>query len=290
MYIRKRYQDRTKQMFKYCIVSLTFIIAAKWSSAQIPNGGFEEWQSVLNYEKPVGWWTNQDTAFARFEKDTVAVEGNYSLKILPGGAPSWLGCESRAAVHANFNEYLPSNSVLSFYAKVLPRDSTQHNNVYLIVTVLVSDSTTHLGSYGWSTFEPIEEFARVEIPLWQDNISEMTIWIYGGMGGSPLGSYCVNSSISWIDDLAIDSATPSHTVSLPEHTDIVVFPNPATDYVTIPNGLLFLDLTDIHGSHFRPESDSGHIYLNMLPAGFYTVRFYDSTKRKIYIGRIIKPY
>ena len=277
-------------MFRYLILSFTFIIVSKWSTAQIPNGGFEDWESVLNFEKPVGWWTNQDTVFSRFEKDTLSVEGNFSLKIVPGGAPSWLGCESRAAVHAKFDEYLPSNSVLSFYAKVLPKDSSLSNDVYLIVTVFVSDSTTQLNSYGWSSFEPLEEFTRVEIPLMEENINAMTIWIYGGMSGSPFGSFCVNSSISWIDDMVIDSETSDHLTIRRGSTDIAVFPNPTTDYVTIPSGLMFLDLIDLYGSHYRPEYDSSRIYINKFPAGIYLVRFNDSTERKIYIGRIIKPY
>ena len=48
---------------------------------QIKNGSFEDWESIQNFERPEYWETNQDSNLVRFERDTISIEGNYSLKI-----------------------------------------------------------------------------------------------------------------------------------------------------------------------------------------------------------------
>lgn len=78
---------------------------------------------------------------------------------------------------------------------------------------------------------------------------------------------------------------------MPVHFEtIALSPNPTTDYVSIPDGFVFLDLVDLCGSIYTPHCDSNRIYLHDLPAGSYFVRFIDSTENKVYIGRILKPY
>lgn len=74
------------------------------------------------------------------------------------------------------------------------------------------------------------------------------------------------------------------------HPEMVTLsPNPTTDYMTIPSGLVFLDLIDIYGAIYKPDSDSNRVYLNNFPEGIYLARFNDPTESKIYIGRIVKP-
>src|SRR5688572_1061242 len=109
-------------MVKYLLLIIPLILDLESSQAQIPNGSFEFWEEVLNYEKPVGWSTNQDTNYTRIEKDTFAIEGNYSLKLMPTVTYSWQGCTSWAVTHVEFDSVLPYNSALTFYLKSVPED------------------------------------------------------------------------------------------------------------------------------------------------------------------------
>lgn len=70
--------------------------------------------------------------------------------------------------------------------------------------------------------------------------------------------------------------------------DIVLSPNPSTDFVTVPQGLEFLILVDLYGSVLKPKFDDTRIYLSSFPIGSYFAKFIDSTKEKTYIGRILK--
>ena len=78
-------------MIKYLLILTLLILCFHEIKAQIPNGGFEMWDNVFNYEKPTLWWTNQDTIYTRIKKDTISMEGNYSLNLVPSVASSWHG-------------------------------------------------------------------------------------------------------------------------------------------------------------------------------------------------------
>ena len=82
-------------MIKFYFLIIILLIHYGLSRAQIPDGSVELWEEVFNYDKPAGWSTNQDTLHSRFEKDSISIDGNYSLKIIPGALFSWDGFESR---------------------------------------------------------------------------------------------------------------------------------------------------------------------------------------------------
>ncbi len=222
-------------MNKYFFSIILIQLSIELVCGQIPNGSFEFWEEIFNYEKPLDWSTNQDTLHTRFERDTISIDGQYSLKIIPGVTSSWLGCESQAGIHVNFNTTLASNSSLTFYAKSVSTDPGQNNDVYLIVNVFTFNSDTILNTYDWRTFTSIEEFTKVEIPLSDENIDAISIFISGGAGSNPGDGPCLNRSISWIDGMAIDSLTSDGFSSLLEVPYVSVYPNPSNGLVHIRN-------------------------------------------------------
>ncbi len=60
--------------------------------AQIELISFEDWEDYLNYERPVGWETNQDATYKRLEKSTDAMDGAYALKFVPSSTSAWHRC------------------------------------------------------------------------------------------------------------------------------------------------------------------------------------------------------
>jgi hypothetical protein len=62
-------------MKKFLLTTIVGIIVFSLSLAQIPNGGFENWEQIDNFEKPLNWSTNQDTFYTRMVRDTISVEG-----------------------------------------------------------------------------------------------------------------------------------------------------------------------------------------------------------------------
>lgn len=220
-------------MAKFIFLIILLLVNHSLSRAQIPNGGFEFWEEVLNYEKPVGWSTNQNTIYSRFEKDSISVEGNFSLKILPGPISSWDGCENRASIHADFGAPLPPNSALTFFVKSISIDSSINNDAYLRIYIFYADSLTDFNTILWSVPEEIEMFTRFEIPLPNENIEAIAILISGGAGSNPVDGPCIQRTISWIDGMNIESISSNGYLKFQQDPDISVYPNPSSGIVNV---------------------------------------------------------
>lgn len=67
-----------------------------------------------------------------------------------------------------------------------------------------------------------------------------------------------------------------------------IFPNPATDFVFIPEDVKFIDLINLSGQVMRVEEEPEMIQLSGIPTGHYIARFISSDGREIYLGRVVK--
>jgi len=70
--------------------------------------------------------------------------------------------------------------------------------------------------------------------------------------------------------------------------DVKLYPNPSSDRVVIPSGLIFMDMTSIDGQVIKPYIDEGTVYLAGLPSGLYILRFVSSGGKEIYVGGVVK--
>ena len=72
---------------KTSAIALTFIAIMVFNqiNAQIPNGSFENWDVINGVKKPVSWNFNQSLSLG-FIKDTISVEGDFSLKLFPSNS------------------------------------------------------------------------------------------------------------------------------------------------------------------------------------------------------------
>ena len=223
-------------MKKYLLTTIVGIIVFSLSQAQIPNGGFENWEQVDNYEKPLNWSTNQDTFYTRLVRDTISVEGMSSMKLIPSEDIHLHGCESRAATFIEFSSVLPSNSNLTFYVKIVPEDPVQSESVHLRVVVISYDSVTSIGSNVWETFTSIDDFTRIDIPLEGQNIEALQIILYGAGISSPVDGPCQNRSFVWIDGMTINPSTSGDNYLSMVPSIVSIFPNPTS-------GLMYVNST-----------------------------------------------
>ncbi len=69
---------------------------------------------------------------------------------------------------------------------------------------------------------------------------------------------------------------------------IFLSPNPAIDFVSVPEGLTFLNMIDIVGRITSPNRLDNRISVKNYPSGLYTLRFISETENRIYSGKIIK--
>lgn len=156
-------------IFGSCFVSTVF--------TQIPNGGFEDWQPVSNYEKPDLWETNQNAGYHRFVKDTVSVEGKFSLKIIPGPYSAFWECRSMAWTSVQLDTSVGENKSLVFFARSIPDSTNSFQSVFLQIKCWFWSKGQFVSSSKWETFDPTMDFTKVQIPLPDPDIDSLEIWI-----------------------------------------------------------------------------------------------------------------
>lgn len=270
------------------IISLA-LLCLNDSYAQIKNSGFELWETVFNYDKPSSWWSNQDSTSIRIERDSLAIEGNYSLKMLPSVASSWQGCESKIIGRANFDTILPDSSVLTLYVKSVPQDA-EDNLVYLIIFGFLFSSDSVVGGFDWRAETPLFEFEKIEIPLSGHNIDEMSIFIYGGASTHPLDGPCLNRSYSWIDAMSIEAKTTYSNFPNKQKHDFIIYPNPSRGLINIlqpGSQRLEFELYSVYGELVdKGEIDDGQFFIDNQ--GIYFLKlFSDFNPSNIYTYKLI---
>jgi hypothetical protein len=127
---------------------------------------------------------------------------------------------------------------------------------------------------------PTDEFQTIEVPIPQDILSGKV-------------KFEALSKRFFIDNVAIifQNVTYSGEI-MTEPGAIVIFPNPACDFVSISNTSLYekMDIIDIYGRicFTRKISNAERIEVSMadLPAGIYFIRF--SSGKYIEVRRIVK--
>ena len=140
---------------------------------QIPNGGFEDWEFIQNFEKPVGWNTNQDSNLIRFEKDTLSVEGSYSLKFVPSTYTAFYNCTSFAYKRIGLDGPIGENKSLTFFLRSVPDTLNPFESAYFEIKCAFFESGTLSSHYEWTTFEVIDDFIKIEIPIANSSVEKV---------------------------------------------------------------------------------------------------------------------
>lgn len=209
-------------------------------SGQVSNGSFEDWEVIVvdTIEQPIGWSTNYNFGWfdsipnvKRFERDTISVEGNYSLKSYKDESV-WtyvFQCSSIASTSIKLQEELGEDKVLSFFIRSL--SDNDFGSTFFRISGDVFDGNVYLGRYEWEHFEEILAFSKRAVDLPFPTADSLTIKIETASSNGPLDG-CINESTTWIDKMEITESTLSNWNEL-RHLDLKIYPNPS-------NGKIFI--------------------------------------------------
>ncbi len=217
--------------FIYIFISYTVV------GQTIPNASFEEWEVVDGYERPVGWFTNQDSTHEGLVKSDISIDGDSSLLLLPSEEDSsFFGncCESKASTIIDIISPMEENQSFYFYVKSIP-DSTfiLYNHppyfyfsaeMYLNGEYLGNDYLFHIGE--------VPEFQLFEVPITHLNIDKIVLRIHGGSTDN-LVDGCQYYSYSWFDGIKIDDSTMTPINKVNDKSDLEIFPNPSFGKIEI---------------------------------------------------------
>ncbi len=190
----------------------------------------------------------------RFVKDTVAVEGNVSLKIIPGPYSAFLECRSMDWTSVQLDTAVGEGKSLTFFAKSIPDSTNKFQSVYLGLKGFFYHDGKFVSSFKWETFEPISDFTKVQIEIPDPETDSLSIQIYGGAGnGSTDG--CFSRSNSWIDHIHITDTEVINSTEEGNGDDMSfrLFPNPS-------NGVMFLDSCCSRFNQFYLYGMTGHLF------------------------------
>ena len=201
---------------------------------QIPNGGFEDWEFIQNFEKPVGWNTNQDSNLIRFEKDTLSVEGSYSLKFVPSTYTAFYNCTSFAYKRIGLDGPIGENKSLTFFLRSVPDTLNPFESAYFEIKCAFFESGTLSSHYEWTTFEVIDDFIKIEIPIANSSVDSIGIFMYGGATNGATDA-CHYRSFSWVDKMRIETTTSASICpnKVNPEDQVQIFPNPSSGIIHI---------------------------------------------------------
>ena len=182
--------------------------------SQVLIESFEDWEPSLFFEVPANWETNQDSNFARFEKSTEAVEGDYSLKIIPGTTSATQGCISVAQKGISLNGSVGQDKLLTFFVKTIPENPNISESVFLRVSGSFYKQGSFVGNYSWNATEKIESFEEFSISFPNADIDSIAIVISGGAEEGS-NDECETRSISWIDNFQIKDSEVAESCNVP---------------------------------------------------------------------------
>ena len=229
-----------------CIV-LIFLSISATSYGQALKWGFEDWEWVDGIESPTGWNVNDfstgiDTVIGRFYKDSIhVVEGKYSLMAIKDEVitSAFFDCRSTANLYQDLEASLPSGQ--SIYFSVKTESLTEWDESYVDITVGFSKDDVYLGRVEWLSYDVIEEFTQIELPILFENVDAISIWINAASQNGALDG-CNAQSIVWLDDIKIEQSTAVDVVDL-SLEEIIASPNPT-------DGIISLSSQKLNGNKF----------------------------------------
>ena len=214
----------------FLLLLLLFAFSSFSLLSQIPNASFEEWEMIDNYEKPVGWETNQDTFFTRVTQDSVfKMDGNYSMHFVSHAPSAWQDCTNRLSTSIVLNDGLEENQSFYFYLKLLSINA--NNDVYFQVLIQGYKNGQNLGYIDSTFWGKVEEFELIELPMDFAGAELINFEFLGGaLNGATDG--CVVRSVSWLDGLEIKDGSPT-SINYIENPAINISPNPSFGEIEI---------------------------------------------------------
>ena len=269
---------------KTAILSISIGVLATTAMAQIPNHGFEDWQTVGNYEVPTGWATMNGlsgTSFNSCTKSTdhypanvgqysVRLENNTSLTQFTGaygtiatGGFDWplipaFALESDPTSFNGYYKYLPMNGDEAWLTVALFNNGVEVANEQITTGETVND---------WTAFSfPLTGYGTADSAF---------IMAFAFTPESQLDGPNGNS-VLYLDNLSFDQAITG--VDSPESAiQLGVYPNPCSDMVNVtvkdaPSASAQIQIATMQGaaiSKYQMQTETTRLDVSGLAAGSY---------------------
>jgi hypothetical protein len=241
-----------RRVTRWRFISLVLNVAllSSLSFGQIPNGGFEFWQTDPDSNRnPVGWQTTNSFPLVNVEQYSPACQGNYAMKVktLNTGFPF----PGVAFLHAAYTFIqLPTRFSVCLKSNIMPGD-----RAYIIVGLMRGDSV--IASQDSCTFRidsTISQFTYREFPLTIQSTllpDSLIIIVASGLGTGQVGTEII------VDDLAFRTGPASVSAQEPIPGFFSLhqnYPNPFNPSTTIEYevprpGTVELDIYNVLGQH-----------------------------------------
>lgn len=282
-----------KKIYIFIIVSV-FVFTSQ--AQELPNSGFETWESFGTYEEPVGWHTpNPFTSLigaVTVTKSEDATEGAYSAKLesiliefgpLKYNVP---GLVTYADFTVDFASgdftfggglYLPySVQALSGKYKYIPVDDDTASVVMYSFAHPEGEPMDTIG-IGYGFLGAAADWTDFTVPMFP--LNDHTPDTFNVLLMST-NTFIIDSvtpgSLFYIDELSIETSVGIFNLS-GRKTEMSVFPNPTTDYLTFEtaeNGtnrvLRIFDLNGREVKSVRFDSQKITVDVNSLTQGHYS--------------------
>lgn len=275
--------------------------------SQIPNNGFENWQTVGNCQEPTSWYTTNlfDTTATYFAVTKAsdhypASIGNFSIRLQndPARIPAFnaYGIALSTRLDGSDRPLFPLSGhptkLCGYYKFTSVNNDTMSINVYLLnndVDVASGHLQSNLSSSGWTSFSiPISTYVTAD----SARISIMACNFEGaGVQGN---------SVLYVDNLSFDSLVSAGVTNEAFVDQISIYPNPACGILHIGcnhqwvyEDLTFrlLDITgrDVNCNRISETDRDILVDVSHLPQGIYLLHGYadraGSATWKIVIAR-----
>jgi hypothetical protein len=271
----------------FTLFSILLLVFSNKSAGQIVNGGFEEWEEVEGYIKPVGWELEPEAAIEEYQylvRDTISVEGDYSLKVI--ATPSFFTCETDFNPIQTIPTYNLDESIsIAMSIKSILGDYNTSGETYLRFFGRIYKNDTIVGMFDWLETGIVENFTEIEIPIEVINPDSLELYITGGASPVPIFTDgCSDFTISWVDDIRIVKRKITNLEGVQNYIDseIICYPNPSTGLVFVKQKSMFYKRVYVYnalGSLVLIQNmESTSTEINISLKGMYFFKFIDDSE------------
>ncbi len=271
-------------MSKFNLLLIGFSLSSSLAFGQIPNSGFENWQTNGTISDPSGWKTTNEyvapgsavLAVSKSSDKPAGSSGNFSVKIsndLARGAYGILMATTGDVMAGPTPAFPitghPDKITLSY--KYLPKDADRMYVAFLLYKdgemVSAAEYKGAATVQNWTTLS-------LNIPEYDDADSGAMILSAYEADGPPPEHMPKGSSVLYIDDITLYSTTGIQTTSL--SIPMSVYPNPASDHIYVPSAAKdCIYIKDQLGRTVSVElaDETGKVLIGNLSPGIYFVEY-----------------
>ncbi len=289
-------------MKNFTLILITLFAISLQANAQIPNGGFEEWDNIGSFQEPVGFLTPNSEAIGPYYPITRSTDhfpasiGDYSIRI-ENNTSLLPNIDGLGIILQNTSNNLADGpgptfpiighpTSLTGYCKYAPQ-----NGDTMFILILLFNNGTAVAANSFLTTDSIFNWTPFTIPL--------SNYATADSGSILMGAYYANghppqfiphgNSVLYIDNLNFDDLLTSVPEQNVKNNLFNIFPNPAFNNVTLEidhrdNFGVSLNIYNIIGEIVRSEKiyqNQHHLNIDNFKSGVYMVEIKTNELRKI---------